>query len=161
MLRLRRNIHPPRVEMTPLIDVIFLLLTFFIYSLVVTVHMQVLPVTLTPVAGADLQAHREPVTLDAITLARDGRIYFNNTPLAARELPDRLQRYARERDGSRLFVAMETTGDQAIEADRGPLLIWVIEQLRTAGIDDFAIVGQPASRQDASATQPAPSPHAD
>ena len=41
-MQLRRSDHSPRMELTPLIDVIFLLLTFFIYNLIVSVQAQVL-----------------------------------------------------------------------------------------------------------------------
>src|SRR5690606_8300025 len=45
----RRHDLAPRMEMIPLIDVIFLLLTFFIYSLALMVQAQVLPVALPPI----------------------------------------------------------------------------------------------------------------
>lgn len=137
MLTLRRTRHPVRVEMTPLIDVIFLLLTFFIYSLVVTVRAQVMPVSLTPIAGASTQD--SPAGIDAITIGRDGRFYFNQTPVPLEELPKRLASHAATDTDRRLFIAMEAQGD----TDRGPLLIKLIEELRKAGIQDFAIVGQP------------------
>ena len=137
MLTLRRSRHPVRVEMTPLIDVIFLLLTFFIYSLVVTVRAQVMPVTLTPIAGTSAQS--SPADIDAITIGRDGKFYFNQTPVPLEELPKRLATHVASNTDRRLFIAMEAQGD----TDRGPLLIKLIEQLRKAGIEDFAIVGQP------------------
>ena len=48
MRSIRRHDLAPRVEMMPLIDVVFLLLTFFIYSFVMMVRAEVLPVVLTP-----------------------------------------------------------------------------------------------------------------
>ena len=36
MFRLRRTTHEPRIELAPLIDVMLFLLTFFIYSVMVT-----------------------------------------------------------------------------------------------------------------------------
>ena len=46
MRPLRRSEHETRVEMMPLIDVVFLLLTFFIYAMVLMVRAEVLPVPL-------------------------------------------------------------------------------------------------------------------
>ena len=46
MRPLRRTDHDTRVEMMPLIDVGFLLLTFFIYAMVLMVRAEVLPVPL-------------------------------------------------------------------------------------------------------------------
>lgn len=139
MLTLRRPRHSVRVEMTPLIDVIFLLLTFFIYSLVVTVRAQIMPVALTPMTGASVQ--NSPATIDAITIGRDGVFYFNQTPVSLQQLPEQLSDYAASATDRRLFIAMEAQGD----TDRGPLLIKLIEQLRQAGIENFSIVGQPPS----------------
>jgi len=51
MRALRRPDHAPRLEMMPLIDVIFLLLTFFIYQMVVMRPVDTLGVELAPVAG--------------------------------------------------------------------------------------------------------------
>lgn len=144
--------------MTPLIDVIFLLLTFFIYSLVVTVRMQVMPVTLTPVTGVSADSN-EPAAIDAITIARDGSIYFNNTLVTRSALPARLQQYASRQTAAPLFIAMETAAAATpAQADRGPLFVWLIEQLRLTGIENFAIVGQPSSDSPATSdntTQPA------
>ncbi len=50
MFRIRREYRSARLEMTPLIDVVFLLLTFFIYSFVVMVDARVAPMRLTPLA---------------------------------------------------------------------------------------------------------------
>lgn len=127
--------------MTPLIDVIFLLLTFFIYSLVVTVRAQIMPVALTPMAGVSSQ--NTPAAIDAITIGRDGRFYFNQTPVTVEQLPQRLATYAASPTGRQLYIAMEAQGD----TDRGPLLIKLIEQLRKAGIENFAIVGQPTASE--------------
>ena len=44
MLTIRRTDHEMRIEIMPLIDVIFLLLTFFIYAMVLMVRAELLPV---------------------------------------------------------------------------------------------------------------------
>ena len=46
MRALRRTEHETRIEMMPLIDVVFILLTFFIYAMVLVVGAEVLPVPL-------------------------------------------------------------------------------------------------------------------
>jgi biopolymer transport protein ExbD len=146
--------------MTPLIDVIFLLLTFFIYSLVMTVHAQIMPVKLTTLTsdsatqpGGEMSAVAPAI--DAITLTRDGRFHYNQQTLTKDQLPEKLKAYAAMTPRPRLFIAVEAQGD----LDRGPLLIHLLEQLHLAGIDDFAIVGQPAT-DDApdSATPPVGAP---
>ncbi|HIB02032.1 MAG TPA: hypothetical protein EYO31_09310 [Phycisphaerales bacterium] len=46
MRPIRRTDYDTRIEMMPLIDVIFLLLTFFIYAMVLMVRAEILPVPL-------------------------------------------------------------------------------------------------------------------
>ena len=149
MLRLRRHDHTARVELLPLIDVVFLLLTFFIYSLVLTVQAQVLPVQLTGIASGD---PAEPGRVDAITIDRAGQLYFNREPVSGEELDARLASIAEADEQVMLFVAMEDAEGEAGEVagagvDRGPVLVALIERIERAGVTDFAIVGREAGRE--------------
>jgi biopolymer transport protein ExbD len=137
MPAIRRNDLAPRVEMMPLIDVIFLLLTFFIYSLIVMVRAQVLPVQLTTV-GAGGQAAAQDV--QAVSIDRQGKFFFNRNPVSSEELGDRLAELAKDPAHPRLYLAMEALGD----VDRGPLFLHLLERVQAAGITNFAIVGQPS-----------------
>ena len=137
MRAVRRNDLAPRVEMMPLIDVIFLLLTFFIYSLIVMVRAEVLPVRLTTL-GAGGQAAAQDV--HAVTIDRRGRFFFNRDPVSAAELSGRLMELSKDPEHPRLYLAMEAEGD----VDRGPLFVHLLERVKAAGITNFAIVGQPS-----------------
>ncbi len=137
MLRVRRHDHSPRVELLPLIDVVFLLLTFFIYSLILTVRADILPVSLVPVGGGE---QAEPGRAAALTIDADGRIFLDRDPVAMDALAARLEAFAAQADRPPLFVALEEDG----RTDRGPLLVKLIELLRNAGITDVSVVG-PAS----------------
>ena len=136
--------------MVPLIDVIFLLLTFFIYSLMMMVQAEILPIQLSPLATGE---PAEPAFIGAITIDRVGRLYLNRQPLGEQELDVRLREMARMDQPPKLFVAMEVEQDLAGEergvatVDRGPLLISLIERVRGAGLTDFNIVGQPRNRE--------------
>jgi biopolymer transport protein ExbD len=136
MRAIRRDDLAPRVEMMPLIDVIFLLLTFFIYSLIVTVRAEVLPVTLTTLTTGK---QATPTEVQAITIDHDGQLYLNREPITGRDLSTRLISLSDLPDPPSLYVAMEAQGS----TDRGPILLDVIERVRAAGIGDFVIVGQP------------------
>lgn len=145
MLRVRRTDLSPRVEMTPLIDVIFLLLTFFIYSMVVMVQAEVLPVALTPVATGE-SAEADDNRIVVITMDRSGALYLDREPIESEALDARLRELAEADPPPRLFVAMEATPEGDIASplpgvDRGPLLISLIERLRAVGLTDFSIVG--------------------
>ncbi|MEX0654930.1 MAG: biopolymer transporter ExbD [Phycisphaeraceae bacterium] len=145
-LRLRRHDLAPRVEMLPMLDVIFLLLTFFIYSLLVMVRAEILPVQLVPVGTGEAA---EAGTVEAITIDRAGQVYLNREPVADDALDARLAALAAMDEPPRLFLAMETThaGEAAgpgTAVDRGPLLIELIQRVQGAGLYDFVIVGQPS-----------------
>ena len=61
MLRIRRNTHDFRIEIMPLIDVIFLLLTFFIYAMVLMVRAELLPVEMHAFASGEPGADVAPL----------------------------------------------------------------------------------------------------
>lgn len=134
---LRRSTHEPRIEMTPLLDVIFLLLTFFIYSQVLVVRAELLPVRLPELSAG--QAASDDLLM-AITVDGRGRLYLNREPTAEGELPARLRAIANQPDPPRVYVAMEA-GEG--EVDRAPILLRIFGELRAAGINDFSFVGAP------------------
>ncbi|MEQ9455153.1 MAG: biopolymer transporter ExbD [Phycisphaeraceae bacterium] len=137
----------PRVELVPLIDVVFLLLTFFIYSMTVMVRAELLPVELTSLEQGT--AAEIPPSL-AITLDNAGDLYIDREPSTLAELAMTITTRQAAEPGLRVYIAMEDTSDEqsgtVVQApvDRGPLLIKVIEQLRAAGVEDVAVVGNPS-----------------
>lgn len=143
MRYVRRHDLSPRVEMIPLIDVIFLLLTFFIYSLTVMVQAQVLPVKLAPVTTGTAA---RPAEIAAITLDLSGALYLNREPIDAQALDAALREMAEQETPPLLFLAMQSPAaedDSPAFIDRGPLLVELIERVRRAGLTDFTIVGPP------------------
>ena len=138
MRHIRRHDLSPRVELLPMIDVIFLLLTFFIYSMVVMVRPQLLPVQLVPVGTGE---QSEPGEVQAVTLDAGGQLHLNREPIDPAALETRLREWGELDPPPRLFLALEDTGRPTEPVDRAPLLIELIERVRAAGIDDFAVVG--------------------
>ena len=145
MRAVRRHNLRPRLEMLPLIDVIFLLLTFFIYSMVVMIQADVLPVTLTPLASA---AEATSGHIETITINRDGQIFFNREQMSLDQVPSRLAQVATDPLQPTLFLAMEQNGNM----DRGPLLVQLIERSKHAGIKNIAFVGSTRSTPNRSST---------
>jgi len=138
MRRIRRNDWAPRVEMTAMIDVIFLLLTFFIYCMIMMIRADVLPVRLTPISTGNAAT---PEKIEAITIDKSGSLFFNRQKVAYDELDARLSALAKDGSHGRIYVALEAEG----ASDRGPVLLNMIERLRAAGINDFVFVGAPAA----------------
>ena len=136
MRAVRRHDLAARVEMMPLIDVIFLLLTFFIYSMVMMVQAEILPVQMTSLDEGEVA---QSGSMYALTINRDGNLIFNRSQVTMAELERQLQEFAGQTPTPTLFVSVEQEG----KVDRAPMLLKLIERLSVAGIVDFTIVGQP------------------
>jgi len=146
MIRVRRTSPEPRMEMLPLIDVVFLLLTFFIFSLVLLVRVDVLNISL-PTIGAGQPA----TSTNAITIAldRDGTLFVNAQPVTQDELGDRVRAIWDDQPEASLVVAADTQG---ISGD----LLGLINLLAAEGLGEFAFVGTPATDQATTPDDPDP-----
>lgn len=141
MIRLRRQLAEPRLEVMPLIDVVFLLLTFFIYSLVLMVRANMLPITLPELASGE---PAEPVTPIVVLIDRAGNLYLDAEPVAGVDeaiLQLRILRDERPKDP--VVVAADQDGD----ADRLPTFLQLIDRLAdpASGVGDFSIMGRPTA----------------
>ena len=135
MLRLRREELDPRIELMPLIDVIFLILTFFIYAMVLMVRVDMLPV---PLESYSSSVEPEPTPAVGITLRLDGSIYVGHDPVALNDVLSSVKQFLDDEPGTTVYLIMEA-GNGTI--DRGPLLTGLWDQLHMAGID-IQLVGQ-------------------
>lgn len=136
MLRLRRNAHEMRFEMMPLIDVVFLILTFFIYAMVLMVPIELLPVPLQRyVAGEPAQ----PSPAATVTIALDGRLFLNRDAISLPALLPAIEQLQAEQSDLALYLVM-ADGDGTV--DRGPILTALWDHLKDAGLE-IKLVGQP------------------
>ena len=115
-----------RVEMLPLIDVVFLLLVFFIYAMLSTVVHRGLKVEL-PVAGSSSLEQEDYI---AITIDADNQLFLNKEPVAAQGLAERVLTLRRS-ENMPVFI----DGDQ--KADLG-LAIELLDNLKQAGIEEVS-----------------------
>ncbi len=123
-----------RVEMVPLIDTIFLLLSFFLYAMLSMVVHRGLPVELVPAASAAVD-RRDSVV---ITITRDDRLYVDREPAVIETLSAQVAARMRE-SGTRLVWI---SGD--VEASLG-LSLQVLDRLRGMGVEE--ILFQTAERR--------------
>ena len=114
-----------RVEMLPLIDVVFLLLVFFIYAMLSMVLHHGLNVDL-PTAS---EASVDPRDYLSITLTEEGRIFIGETETTLDGLP---QVVASRLHDSGTNTPLYVEGDQ--KADLG-LALGILNELRRAGIE--------------------------
>lgn len=136
MRRLRRPDHAPRLEMMPLIDVIFLLLTFFIYQMVVMRPVDTLGVELAPVAGGERSVAGR---LDVLTIDAAGALFLNNERIAPADLDEQLEAFATDPSEPTLYVTIADAGS----TDRGPVLFDLFQRARAAGLTRLSLVGRP------------------
>ncbi|MBC8200593.1 MAG: biopolymer transporter ExbD [Planctomycetes bacterium] len=124
--------------MMPLIDVVFLLLTFFIYAMVLMVRAEVLPVPLESYISGEAA---EPRSTISITIAIDGNIYVGQTVVPLAGVVQEVLTKVQEKPDAAIYLVVEA-GDAAV--DRGPLLTGTWDQLRSQGLEIF-LVGAPSN----------------
>jgi biopolymer transport protein ExbD len=131
-----RTSTEPRMEMAPLLDVIFLLLTFFIYSMIVSVRAQVLPVNLPTLTTGQIPAD---APIAGITVDAAGKLFLNQKPIEPADLEQQLRQLTSQPKPPTVFIALD---DRQSSVDRGPMFIQLIDMMRRLGIQDFNLVGQ-------------------
>lgn len=124
------------MEIMPLIDVIFLMLTFFIYALVLMVPIELLPVPLQTFASSKPAT---PAPLVSVTIALDGKLFLNREPIAMEAIPERLQQAVTEDPRTVLAIAL---ADGQGEVDRAPILTELWDHLEGLGLE-INLVGAP------------------
>lgn len=129
--------------MMPLIDVVFLLLTFFIYAMVLMVRAHLLPVELPTLRGG-LSGQGPRVEAVSITMDETGSLFVNAQPATLADAIDAVRAFKAENPDGRVYVAPSAAGN----ADRLPAFLQLVNRLRSSGIDEFFIVGRPEAGAD-------------
>jgi biopolymer transport protein ExbD len=145
MRRARRTMPEVRLEMTPLIDVVFLLLTFFIFAMLMMVRAQVLDVTL-PTFGSGQPAQESAAI--TVTIDAAGEVYVDAEVVGTDGLIDAVRSKLDEKPEAKLNIAADTacpSGD----------LLGVIDLLSKNGFGAFQLFGTP---EDGAGTIPANQP---
>lgn len=125
------ELDEPRLEIMPLIDVVFLLLTFFIFSVAMMVRADALDVTL-PAVGSGAEIERTEVV--SITVLADGTVRLNGEPVADAALGTEAMGLAA--GGRRVLVAAD-------EAAPSGALLRVLDALAGAGVENVGVIGRP------------------
>jgi biopolymer transport protein ExbD len=117
-----------RIEMIPLIDVVFLLLIFFIYAMLsMTIHKGI-PVLL-PKAKTSLIDKEEYLS---ISITRDHRIFLDDREVPMEGLLQRLRERRKEQPQLRVFVS----GDRRIPYE---WVVKVLDTVRTSGLSKVSL----------------------
>jgi len=137
-LTFRRSstLSEPRFELAPLLDVIFLLLTFFLYSQVLLIKVDILPINLPAFSGATTV---EQATVLAITVDATGQPFVNREPVSEEALAEQLTAAANQSPQPRVYLAVDAKMGQV---DRAPIMMRIMNMISEAGVTDVAFVSQ-------------------
>lgn len=129
-IRSNRVARPPRLMIIPMIDIIFFLMVFFLFSTLQMVYQKSMPVNL-PVASSSHQEAPKPV---AITLMKDGTISIGDTVVSIEEIKSRVEQLADKADTPVILRA-----DENVEHGK---VIKVMDEIKSAGVTKLSIATQ-------------------
>ena len=124
-----------RIEIIPMIDIIFFLLVFFMVSTLSMTINRGLPVNL-PKAASSQQDLRESFN---ITVTPDGSLFLNKEPITLAELGQRVKA-GLEKEPELMVII--TADDEA----RHGAIVAVMDEVRLAGVSRLAIAVRPERR---------------
>ena len=114
--------------MTPLMDLMFTLLVFFIYSMLsMTIHHGV-PLTLPEAKSSTLERHQNI----QISITRTGHIFVNKRQVDLENMPQEILQARKNLKNTTVLIS----GDGAVSYKR---IMQVLDTLRTHGISDVVL----------------------
>ncbi len=135
-----------RVELTPMIDVVFLLLTFFVFSIVLMIRADVLDVRLPELTAGENAERITPIT---IAIDEQGAMFLNAEQVAQDEIIAQISALRVESPGAPILLAVDVRSDAGV-------LIELADALVGADLGDFSIVGREAALDQSTESEPQP-----
>lgn len=120
-----------RIEIIPLIDVVFFLLATFVLFTLSLNRIQSVPVDL-PVAAPPSSTPPNPNDNVTLQVSGDGAIFWNRELIDIGEVPSRLAFFKTQTEDPRVLIA----GD---EKARFGLTVTILDEVRKAGIAKFSV----------------------
>ncbi len=142
--RVRRMGDDARVELTPMIDVVFLLLTFFVFSIVLMIRADVLDVRLPELTAGENAQRVTPIT---IAIDEQGILFVNAEQIAQDQIIARVGTLRAESPDSPILLAVDVRSDAGV-------LIQLADALVAAEMGDFSIVGREATPAQPAESEP-------
>jgi biopolymer transport protein ExbD len=118
-----------RIEIIPLIDIMFFLLAAFMLVSLSMVNLKSVKVNLPTATSATVETRNDFVNL---SVDQAGTVFFDRQPVGPNELSQRLHAWQQTNDNARVFIS----GDQ--DARHGDI-VRVLDLVRGAGIQKVAI----------------------
>lgn len=126
-----------RIEIIPLIDVIFFLLATFVLFMLSLNRLDTLPVQL-PVASENASSKPDEDMVN-LQVSDQGTCYWNKELITLNEIEPRLQQYKRQVQNPRVLISGDT------KAKFGACVL-ALDEVRKAGIDQVSIDTRPPSQ---------------
>ncbi|RZB32125.1 MAG: biopolymer transport protein ExbD [Desulfobacteraceae bacterium Eth-SRB1] len=117
-----------RIEMLPLIDIVFLVLVFFIYAMLSMAVHRGLPVILPSSSTAKI----DKTTVLSVTVKTDGTVFIDKKPTTLDGLTEDLKRAIKEDDGAGVLLF----ADRDLSYQK---LFKVMDCIRTVGITKISL----------------------
>lgn len=118
-----------RIEIIPLIDVIFFLLATFVLFTLSLNRINSVPVDLPSGKPSTGSNDEQPTT---IQVSESGNVFWNRELIDMAELPERIAVYKKQNEDPKILVA----GD---EKARFGATVQVLDEIRKAGIEKFSV----------------------
>jgi biopolymer transport protein ExbD len=131
---LSENKKKARIEIIPLIDVIFFLLATFVLFILSMDRIQSLPVQL-PVASAEAQTKPDDDMVN-LQVSDQGTCYWNKDPITVNDIRPRLEHYKTEVSNPRVLIS----GDDKAKFETAVL---ALDEVRKAGIQQVSVDTRP------------------
>jgi len=123
------GVKKARIEIIPLIDVIFFLLATFVLFTLALNKSNGLPVSL---PDSETSEKRDPAGSRTITVTHEGTLAWEKDPVTLQEFLDRLKAYKLETSDPKILI----NGDQNAYFNRA---IYVFDEVRKVGIQKVYI----------------------
>jgi biopolymer transport protein ExbD len=146
MRRIRRSDMPVRFELTPLLDVVFLLLCFFVFVVSDDVHKMInfklLPVKFVALGAGGGTAWQPGSSPDTIRIDPAGELYFDEERVTLPQLDAKLAQMAADPARNKVYVALQAGGT----VDRAPVYGMVMDVINAHKPLEMVKVGQPGEQ---------------
>lgn len=135
----RRNRHRgsnrTRIDIVPLIDVIFLLLCFFVLITIQMVMQKGMPVNLAEATEGQSTKEQKAAV---VSVRQSGTIYFNKEKVSPEKLETTVSRWKKQYPDRRLMLNVDRSVTHGTVID-------VTDRLRSAGVHDIVFTVEPSS----------------
>ncbi len=138
----RSNIASPRIEMLPLIDIVFLLLVFFIYAMLSMAVHHGQSVNLPQSSSATLEM-QESISITIQAIGQDVVLSIDEEPITMELMSSRLQSKKAERQDDQ-GLEVQIFADKSVSYQE---LFEVMDCVKQAGLSRISLQAEPQSLQ--------------